>query len=259
MNIVLETNKGILIPPTQKANVFEIDLFSGAEEATFTIYCKILNRLKNAKICRMWNFIPKIHADDLGKERYRQFCVGRLRAFQKFGLLSKDFPAASAVGSFENHLKVAVLTSAQDSLLLHISNVLQTNPWDYPEQYGPVGPSFARATIEKLPHSSTLYVSGTASIRGHKTLHPDDILMQTKVTLENIERLFQSANEKNNEHKFLPEQTSWRIYLRNPNHQAIVARIILETWGAANMEFCHAEICRSDLLVEIEGIANGKI
>lgn len=40
----------------------------------------------------------------------------------------------------------------------------------YPKQYGSRSPSFARGTLHLLSNKEKLYISGTASIRSHKTI-----------------------------------------------------------------------------------------
>ena len=53
-----------------------------------------------------------------------------------------------------------------------------------------------------------------------------------------------------------PRFTSLRVYLVRPDDLPAVRDHIARRYGAiADIEFAQAELCRSDLLVEIEGIA----
>ncbi len=135
---------------------------------------------------------------------------------------------------------------------MFISNPLQVEAYHYPKDYGPNAPSFARAAVLR----KTLYLSGTASIRGHQTLHVGDVASQTQVTLENIERVIQGANEKTGL-DFSLSQMALRVYLRASSFRKDVERILSsKIMHFASISFLEADICRESLLIEIEGITH---
>ena len=161
------------------------------------------------------------------------------------------FPAASAVGTFDENLEVNILLT--NGKIVNIENDLQMSAFNYPKQYGRVGPSFSRASIA-LPN---LYISGTASIRGHETLFEGDLQSQTALSVDNIYYLIEKANSMT-ERRFSLNHSCWHVYLRDPQNKMKVQQL-LEKLGLKKVEFTHAQICREDLLVEIEGICFGSL
>src|SRR5213082_3849534 len=55
--------------------------------------------------------------------------------------------------------------------------------------YGSHSPLFSRATLLRQSGGLALFISGTASIVGHTSLHVGDTVAQTRETLANIEAL----------------------------------------------------------------------
>ena len=239
-----------LMPPLPLEHIYQTDLSAGAERAAYEVYSRLLSDLEASSICRIWNFIPDIHSSDHGDERYRQLCVGRHRAFCDRGVENFQFPAATAIGSFDANMVVGALSA--NGKIIHLSNDMQVNAYDYPRQYGRVGPSFSRASLT----DKCLYISGTASITGHQTQHAEDIESQTRLTLRNIWHLLDKASQVSGK-DFCFASSDWRIYLRNMRDKARVLPLLESALGSANKEYCHAEVCREDLLVEIEGVCHG--
>src|SRR6185369_4357459 len=93
-------------------------------------------------------------------ENYRIFCRGRSLAFERHfcaGFKAR-LPAASAVGSKSSALTVAFAASTRPPR--HVENPLQVPAYDYPGEYGPRAPSFARATIVPGANDATVFISG---------------------------------------------------------------------------------------------------
>ncbi len=100
-----------------------------------------------------------------------------------------------------------------------------------------------------------LFVSGTASIVGHETLHAGDVVAQTRETLAKLEAVFAEANRVSRSGR-RHRAASLKVYVRHPQDAARVRREVFAALGpAADAHFLRADICRHDLLVEIEAIA----
>jgi enamine deaminase RidA (YjgF/YER057c/UK114 family) len=99
--------------------------------------------------------------------------------------------------------------------------------------------------------SDLLFVSGTASIVGHQTLHPGDTLAQLKESVRNIEAVLEHANQRAGRHLWHLQELKGRVYLRNAEDYSL-ARDHLLSLGLSQFCFVQADICRKDLLVEIE-------
>jgi len=216
-------------------------------------------RLGYPNLFRMWNYLPHINEmDNSGLERYKAFCRGRARAFFSDRTFGETFlPAGTGVGSRSGGLDLAFMASVE-KIQVNLENPVQVPAYHYPPQYGPRSPSFARGTwVHRAKDAGEFYVSGTASIIGHETLHQDDITLQCETSLKNIERLISSENllrYELDQNLTLRDLNSIRIYIRRHEDYPVVKRICEAHFNpAASVVYLGADICRTDLLVEIEG------
>jgi chorismate lyase / 3-hydroxybenzoate synthase len=211
---------------------------------------RIATELKFQNLVRVWNVVPEINSYFQGIESYQHFCAGRRRAYSEFEIAESQFPVASAIGSHDSKLHFTFLFSKQASL--KISNPKQIEAFHYPENYGPTPPSFSRAAI----HKNKLYISGTASIRGHQTVYENDLESQFHLTLDNMYILLQEARLRSNK-KFEFADMDLRVYLRHADSFGWVTNQLNKIRSLqACTTFLNADICRKDLLIEIEGVAN---
>ena len=203
-------------------------------------------------LVRCWNYLPHINASDGGLECYRQFNIGRQDAFlaaQRSHLAGS--PSASALGTKDGGLIVYFLASHREPYA--IENPRQISAYHYPDQYGPRSPTFSRATLLPLPGMEALFISGTASIVGHETLHHEDIAAQTAEALRNIEIVVAQANTKSRLGGFATCDLCLKVFIRHKENLETVARVLREhLGGSAQVTFLQADICRAELLVEIE-------
>jgi enamine deaminase RidA (YjgF/YER057c/UK114 family) len=109
---------------------------------------------------------------------------------------------------------------------------------------------------------ATIFVSGTASIVHSESLHIGDVEGQTKQTLDNIEALISADNLR---HHGLPGLGTTfdnlgmaRIYIKRQEDFEKVQTICRSRLGEVPMVFAMADVCRPELLVEIEGMAFSK-
>lgn len=204
------------------------------------------------QLLRAWNFVPDINRGEGDAETYVRFCRGRARAFENLGIEPDRYPAATAVGSApDSPLTLMVLASRAEPWILE--NPRQTSAYRYPPKYGSRPPAFARAAL--LPHSDggTLFISGTASIVGHESCH-DAFGAQLAETVANLEQLLAVAQQRAPD-LALTSQRCWRVYLRHAEDAAIAERALVGRLGSREqLLFLQAEICRRELLVEIEGV-----
>ena len=201
---------------------------------------------------RLWNYLPDIHQSSAGVEHYEQFNAGRQDAFLHSGRrLSGDVPAASVLGLGETPLLTVYGLAAREAPL-PVENPRQCSAWDYPPQYGERRPTFARACIERTG-TARLFISGTASIVGHRSEHPGDPVAQTRETVRNIRALLAAANERVGAQRFGEQDLAYKVYVRRLEDQPAIEQVLYEELGAAPMRvFLRADVCRPELLVEIE-------
>jgi chorismate lyase/3-hydroxybenzoate synthase len=229
--------------------------FSSLAQATNYGYQRLQQCLKRRGfryLLRLWNYFPRINLEENGLERYRSFCLGRYKALRGLDDFETSLPAASAIGTQANHLQIYFMAAKQRGI--QIENPRQVSAFHYPKQYGPKSPSFSRAFLKHWGHHRHLYISGTASIKGYVSRHPNDLLTQTEETLDNIENLISHANEQ--EDLGIPgigALSFFKVYMRGLEGVAEIKRIIRSRVSSkVPMLFLRGDLCRSDLLVEIE-------
>ncbi len=206
---------------------------------------------------RLWNYLPQINVTTLGMERYRQFNAGRQQAFLDHGHDAfEGSPAACALGVDSDHLCLRFLAARLASR--PVDNPRQVPAYRYPSSYGPRAPTFSRAALTDQGAGRVgLWISGTASIVGHSSVHPGDVVAQTRETVNNLLAVLHSAEAACTARFSLADLVAC-VYVRHPEHQAMVQAELDKAWGpaspAANQAvYVKADVCRAELLVEVEG------
>ena len=204
---------------------------------------------------RAWNYFPRINEGEADEERYRQFSVGRAAAFAASGFNGDTFPAGTGIGTRSGHDAQIVLLSSNGAARF-VENTRQTSAYEYPREHGPVGPTFARASLIGPAADRQLLVSGTASIVGSKSLHHNDVAQQLEKTLTNINTITDLAlSTRDGAEPSSFATPLFRVYLRiDADREAISKRIRQEYGDHARIFFLQADICRSELLIEIESV-----
>jgi enamine deaminase RidA (YjgF/YER057c/UK114 family) len=225
------------------------------ERVSHRVYEDIFQAAGGRHLARIWNYVPAINeVDPAGLENYRAFCRGRSLAFeQRFGRgFNAWMPAASAVGRRAGAL--TVMFAACSSAPRHVENPLQTSAYDYPAEYGPRAPSFARATVVPAPKGATVFISGTAAIRGHETIAAHDVGRQLECTLENLRAISAACGLGRDLDRNGGSTRHFKIYVRHAaDYPAVAARLAeLLLVSTDRVSYVRADICRSELLVEIE-------
>lgn len=210
-------------------------------------------------LVRCWNYFSGINHEAAGLERYRHFNIGRQEGFCAGGRpVDADLPAACALGTQGGPLVVAFL--AARAVPIQIENPRQISAYAYPPEYGPRSPTFARASL--LPHADAelLFLSGTASIVGHRTLHVGDAAGQTAEVLANLRAVIDAANQVSRLGGFALDELALKVYVRDARDLASIREQIESAPDApAEAVYLQADICRRDLLVEIEASATSRI
>lgn len=227
--------------------------------STFECYAKILSVVEEhdfTNLVRFWNYIPKIDEEFGGMECYQFFCNGRFDAFDHhYRNMLPRLPAASAVGSSGDSLSISFIASRNK--VIHLENPRQVSAYHYPRQYGPRSPSFARASYTRWGSSGSLFISGTASIVGHLSQHPANVSAQLSETLTNIKSIVDHSVEKGllNANTTLGDFSHLRVYLRRPEDLSLVREMLVKTSvNVADLSFLRTDLCRSELLMEVEGL-----
>lgn len=226
--------------------------------ATFRAYAQIvafLERQGYPSLLRCWNYLHEINRGDADGERYKQFCVGRYQALASAPAFERQPPAGTAIGMAQPGVVIYFLAGRAPGV--GVENPRQLPAFHYPRQYGPRSPSFSRATLTMEHGHAQLFVSGTASVVGHATRHPDNPSAQLDEMLANVRALLEHAAATH-----LPgrDGTAWsaqtlKLYLRDRRHYDLARARLEQALGRdAPVMYLEGAICRTDLAVEIEGV-----
>lgn len=261
--------------------------FAGASGATLQLATErayrdifgLLDAQGYPYLVRVWNYVADINAEESGMERYRQFNIGRQDAFTACHReIVGNVPAACALGTVgqavaQRALSIGFLASPRAPVA--VENPRQVSAYRYPAQYGPRSPTFARAGLWEASTqpgmqpstqaqeqderaAPVLFVSGTASIVGHRTVHIGDVAAQTRESIANIAAVLEQGARDGHPGLGLPE-LAYRVYVRHPQECGTLASVRAELEKAVGpgmpIAYVQADICRDDLLVEIEASA----
>lgn len=194
--------------------------------------------------CRVWAFLPRpTERDDDTLERYMRFNAGRSEAYRSMPELVRVVPAGTCVGHAGHDLVVHAI--ATDEPFAAVENPRQRPAWLYSTRYGPVAPTFTRASRTE----SLLLASGTAAVVGEDSIHLGDLEAQFAETVANLRSLAEAGGGDG-------RWRSLQIYVRDPAHLAAVRALARAHFGEAAERILHAPLCRRELLVEVEGICH---
>lgn len=220
---------------------------------------------------RCWNFVPGIQrAAGVELDRYMIFNAGRYAAYADWYRDAEPAAycaAASAVDVRGGDMVVQVLAAAEPGQALE--NTRQVPAYRYSTRYGPLPPCFARATLIRDGLRDQLLVSGTASVVGEASQHVRNLEKQLHETFRNLAELVASAmgvDRAQDEKlamdeagmvKLLGRYRSLRVYVvRKGDMSAIEAAVRRWFAGVTELTLVPADLCRPELLVEIEGVAD---
>lgn len=223
---------------------------------------ELVDLLGYPTVFRMWNVLEGItDRSAAGTEVYADFCAGRAQAFETLPAQRAAMPAATGIGALGGGVGFYFLAH-RTRAAVHVENPLQMPSYRYPSRYGPKSPSFARATyLAPGPgrQRGSLYVSGTASILDHATVHQGDVVRQCQVALANVAVLIGAENLARHGIRggySLRDLRGVKVYVKNRDDVPVVARLCREEFRhRAEVAHLTVDVCRPDLLVEIEGIA----
>lgn len=226
------------------------------ECVTAKLYEQIVDAARGAGypyLLRVWNHVGSINETEHEIERYKRFSAGRHEALTGRGFAREQFPAASAVGMSQNGVRVYFIASRSPGV--HVENPRQVAAYDYPPVYGSRSPSFARATVAQWDGVGMVFVAGTASVVGHETRHVGDIEAQLEETLLNLETIIAEAASRTGCKASLDNLSIAKTYIRNASDYEMIAARLKVALPRTQLLFVESDICRRDLLVEIEGVA----
>ncbi len=225
-----------------------------------------------ADILRTWLYQGHIVLAEGSSQRYKELNHARSDFFEGTEFLQSllpdiphgtIYPASTGIGADDMDVTmacIAIKTNRNEVIAVPLENPVQTPAFDYGTVYSPKSPKFSRAMALSYDDTCTVFISGTASITESETVFIGDPEGQTNQTLDNIAELFTTSNlSRHGIEGFggeLSDMISARVYVKRPEYYEKIRMICEQRLGGTPMVFTYADVCRDDLLVEIEGIAS---
>lgn len=215
-------------------------------------------------IVRQWNYIGNIVSYRNGKQNYQEFNDARTYYYAK-GAWGNGYPAATGIGAvgdciivggiafkklgakgvfpIDNPLQIAAHIYSKSVLIDSDANAMKSTP------------KFERAKLIETARGACCFVSGTAAIRGEESMDASSARLQTIKTIENIEYLVSKENLvrfgcKPYDLKYI----KLHVFIKNAEDYDEVKRVVEEYYPQIPIIYTIADVCRQELLVEIEGI-----
>lgn len=216
------------------------------------------------KICdivRQWNYLEDILGYDGDQQRYQEFNNVRAEVYAD-AFTENGYPAATGIGMNRGGIIIQFIAVQSDEVVSKpVDNPDQISAHKYSDEVL-VGsecvlkatPKFERARYLGVDARKMIMISGTASIIGERTVGIDDPEKQTEVTIENLKRLYSPAVLQRNAIGSAGVKFGHaRVYVKNKSDYPIIQQTLKKHLGDLPAVYILADVCRDDLLVEIEG------
>ncbi len=226
-------------------------------------------------VIRTWIYLGDIVGPEGDTQRYKELNRARADFFgdmqfcQKYPSPTFDgdaYPASTGIGSDGKETIISALSihsNTGDLIAVPLENPQQTSAFNYEKEYSPQSPKFARALGVQYAHGGVIFISGTASIIDSETRFIGKPARQAVCTLDNIACLIDKDNCRN--HGFdklgadLSQLAFLRVYIKRLEDFPVIAKVCRQRCGqGVPMVFTHTDVCRPDLLVEMEGVVYSK-
>ncbi|MEN8116158.1 MAG: hypothetical protein ABFS16_04225 [Bacteroidota bacterium] len=253
----------------------ETDILVGSVQANSSSECKrdsenafkgltnVFNQVNFSlnSIVRQWNYIENILGFDGDMQRYQEFNNVRSEVYGD-SFEESGYPAATGIGmnrggviiEFVAVKSTEIITSPVDNPSQISAHTYSKNVLVGEECILKTTPKFERARYFGLFDKKLIFISGTASITGERTIGVGNPVEQTKTTIQNIQRLYSPEVIQNlSEDKLRPKYGHARVYVKNRKDFKVIKKTFELYYGNLPVVYIIADVCRNDLLVEIEG------
>jgi len=221
-------------------------------------------------VVRTWLYLGDIVGPEGATQRYKELNRARADFYQDVHFLRQHlppsvngavFPASTGIGASDRDVmmsSIALTTDRKDLVLLPLENPLQTSAFRYEPCYSAQSPKFCRAMAVIGREAVAVLISGTASIVQSETRATGNVEGQTHQTLDNIEALVAARNFAR--YGFpgvgatLRDLVLARVYIKRPEDYKKARAICEARLGELPTVYAIADVCRPELLVEIEGV-----
>ena len=248
-NINIAKNKNCLFGSVlidKKGSYEEIKL---KVQKKYSDFFEISNK-NNMSIVKIWHYFPellKLYPDK--KTNYSLLCEAREVIYKEL-YDNSNFPAATVIGIEGDKILIYFFAAACENYDV-IENNRQVSSYNYPQNIFSEKPMFSRAVGFSFTDEACkkIMISGTASIKGYQSMHDSDVIKQLKEALKNYKTFAKLESNPSN---------ICRVYLskyQKDNYLSVIDELEI-CFGSNQYVLLLGDICRKELLVEIEGISD---
>lgn len=278
-NIHIEEEGGVcygIIESSEESMLFiegipASDFSNSVRQQSQEVFAKLDNLLTTHgftvdDIVRQWNYIGSIVSYRDGKQNYQEFNDARTCYYAK-GVWANGYPAATGIGAEGDCIIVGGIAFKKrkqgDKGIYPIDNPLQVAAHVYSKRVlvdddrnaMKSTPKFERAKLIETADGACCFVSGTAAIRGEESVDAHSARLQTIKTIENIEYLVSKENLVRFGCKpYDLRYVKLHVFVKHAQDYEEVRSVVEEAYPHIPVLYSIADVCRGELLVEIEGI-----
>jgi enamine deaminase RidA (YjgF/YER057c/UK114 family) len=240
----------------------------------FTQIQNILNaeEMEFSDIVRQWNYIEQItrnvNQNNTISQHYQIFNDIRSKFYQQASFVN-GFPSATGIGMNCGGIIIDIIAvnNTIENSIVAIKSPVQLDAYTYSKEvlaenntitdFCRTTPKFERAKILVYPDNKLIFISGTAAIKGQVSIPVISVEQQTEMTIQNILSLISRENLKKHGIQTSIEASicNLRVYVKFRKDVRKAKGICEKYFPGIPALFVIADICRPELLVEIEGQA----
>jgi len=229
-------------------------------------------KMEFSDIVRQWNYIEQITGIDINNnstsQHYQIFNDVRSKFYQ-LACFDHGYPAATGIGMEYGGICIDFIAAKiqNKNSIIGLKSPVQLDAYAYSKEvlaenntmsdFCRTTPKFERAKILITPENKWIFISGTAAIVGQASIPQLNVEQQTEMTIHNIMSLISTENLQKHgiSHVEKASINHLRVYVKYKNDIQQVKDICLNYFPQIPIAFAVADICRPELLVEIEGQA----
>jgi enamine deaminase RidA (YjgF/YER057c/UK114 family) len=229
------------------------------------------NNLDLDDVVRQWMYIGGINKhnnlNNKQVENYQMFNSARAIYYSEVNW-KNGYPSATAIGMDITGciIEFTAIKPTDKISIIPLQNPRQIDAHKYTDKYIPINsevnsPKFERGKIVLDDKKIDIYISGTASILGEDSIN-DDITKQTNITLDNIAILSSKQNISShnvNIQNNLPNFSGVCVYIKKKSDAEKAIEICNNHFGTIPIIYVIADVCREELLIEIEAFINAGV
>lgn len=219
-------------------------------------------------IIRQWNYIEDIVGYSEKNQHYQIFNDVR-SAFYNNSRFNHGYPSATGIGMETGGVIIDFIAIREKKgiSIIPIKSPVQTDAHQYSKQViahnfkvsgtAETTPKFERAKAIVSGNSCLVHISGTSAIKGQFSLDTSDAATQTCFTIESIYQLVSYENLQKHGIRLISSKTLpcyFRVYVKNPSDFNAVKTTCEKYINNVQAIYLKADICRPELLIEVEGV-----